>query len=198
MKMFGGDMRSILLGTFFITLLWSFGPQQAVTASPKSQDYIKANKMFAEGKFNDAIVLYKGVLISPSGDIAQGDVYTRIGDSYFRLGDYQKAREAYRGALIKQKPAECAPTQYWIGFCSFLLGKDEEAVSDFLKIPELYPSSGMWVGTAYYWAGRASQRMGKKEQATEFYRKAGGKGKSTQERFALKKADAVKKESRVQ
>ena len=185
-------MRSIFLGTFFITLLLSFGPQQAVAASPKSQDYINANKMFAEGNYVDAIALYNWILVSPSGQIAQGDVYTRIGDSYFRLGDYQKAREAYSGALTKQKPAECPPTQYWIGFCSFLLGKDAEAVSDFLKIAELYPSSGMWVGTAYYWAGRASERMGKKDQAKEFYRKAGGKGKSTQERFALKKAEAVK------
>jgi tetratricopeptide (TPR) repeat protein len=185
-------MRKIFAGTFFITLLCSAGMQPIAAGSPGSQEYIKANKMFAQGKFNDAIALYKGVLISPSGDIAQGDVYTRIGDSYFRLGDYQKARESYRNALTKQKPAECAPTQYWIGFCSFLLGKDAEAVSEFLKIPELYPSSGMWVGTAYYWAGRASQRMGKNEQAAGFYRKAGGKGKSTQERFALKKAEAVR------
>jgi tetratricopeptide (TPR) repeat protein len=190
--MFGGNMRRILVGTFLITLICAFGLQQTAAGSPKSQDYRKANKMFAEGKFTDAIALYKGILISPSNDIPPGDVYTRMGDSYFRIGDYQNARESYRGALTKQKPAECAPTQYWIGFCSFLLGKDDEAVSDFLKIPELYPSSGMWVGTAYYWAGRASQRMGKNEQAAGFYRKAGGKGKSTQERFALKKAESVK------
>jgi hypothetical protein len=54
----------------------------------------------------------------------------------------------------------------------------------------------MWVNTAFYWAGRASERMGRKEQAGEFYRKAGGNGKSVQGKFALKKAEAVKKEAR--
>jgi hypothetical protein len=34
--------------------------------------------------------------------------------------------------------------------------------------------------------------MGKKEQAAEYYRKAGGSGRSTQGRFAQKKAEAVK------
>jgi TolA-binding protein len=74
------------------------------------------------------------------------------------------------------------------------MGSDAEAVAEFLKIPELYPSSGMWVGTAYYWAGRASERRGKTEEAAEYYRKAGGNGRSTQGRFALKKAEAVHKE----
>ncbi len=55
----------------------------------------------------------------------------------------------------------------------------------------------MLVGTAYYWAGRASERMGRKDQAAELYRKAGGKGTSTQERFAMKKANAIKKGSGV-
>ena len=58
--------------------------------------------------------------------------------------------------------------------------------------PENYPSERMWVGTAYYWAARACERMGRKEQAAELYRKAGGNGKSTQERFAMKKAEAIK------
>jgi hypothetical protein len=40
--------------------------------------------------------------------------------------------------------------------------------------------------------------MGKKAQAAEYYRKAAGKGKSNQERFALKKAaEAANKGSRA-
>jgi hypothetical protein len=35
--------------------------------------------------------------------------------------------------------------------------------------------------------------MGDKAKAAEYYRKAGGKGRSTQERFALKKAEAAKR-----
>jgi len=188
-------MRNVLLGMVFLALFLAFNQQKAVGGLPASQDYIKANKMFSEGKFADALVLYNGLLASPPEGLAPADVYSRIGDCHFRLGNYHKAGDAYRAALEKQKPEERAPTQYWIGFCSFLSGKDTEAVSEFLKIPQLYPSSGMWVSTAYYWAGRASERMGKKDQAAEFYKKAGGMGKSTQERFALKKADGVKNSS---
>jgi len=187
-------MRNVLIGAVLLTVILSVGLGQAAGEVSSSPEYIKANKMFAEGKFADALALYNGILASPPEGLPPADVYGRIGDCHFRLGNYQKAGDAYRAALEKQKPAERAPTQYWIGFCSFLSGKDAEAVSEFLKIPQLYPSSGMWVTTAYYWAGRASERLGKKDQATEFYRKAGGKGNSTQERYALKKAEGVKKE----
>jgi tetratricopeptide (TPR) repeat protein len=153
--------------------------------------------MFSRGRYRDAIRLYEAVLYSPSNSISPGVVYTRIADSFFRLSDYERALDAYRNALNNQKLGERAQTQYWIGFCTFLLGRDSEAVTEFLRIPVSYPDSGMWVGTAYYWAGRASERMGKKEDAVEFYRKAGGKGQSTEERFAMKKASAVTKGSGV-
>jgi tetratricopeptide (TPR) repeat protein len=160
-------------------------------ASPSTQEYAKANKMFAVGNYSDAIFVYQSMLSSPSGDVSHGVLHTRIGDSYFQQGKYRKALEAYRLALKKQEPSERAQTQYWIGLCTLLLGRNAEAVTEFLKIPGSYPASGMWVGTAYYWAGRASDRMGNKEQAAEYYRKAGGKGKSAQERFAMKKAEGV-------
>jgi TolA-binding protein len=74
-----------------------------------------------------------------------------------------------------------------------LLGRDSEAVTELLKIPEFYPESGMWVPTAYYWAGWASERMGKKDSAAEYYKKAaGGSGRSAQGRAALKRAEKVK------
>jgi len=185
-------MKKDILTTVLIMLLFFVGLSPAFAGPTTSQEYDRANKMFAQGKFKDAIALYQAVLSSPSSDIAPGILYTRIGDGYFRLGDYSNARDAYRGALKDEKSTECAQNQYWIGFCCLMQGKDAEAVSEFLKIPERYPSEGMWVGTAYYWAARACERMGRKEQAAELYRKAGGNGKSTQERFALKKAETVR------
>jgi len=152
----------------------------------------KADQLFSQGRYPEAIHLYQAMLSSPSRKLSPAVLHTRIADSFFRLTDYQRALDAYRQALKDQKPVERAQTQYWIGFCTFLLGRDADAVTEFLKIPESYPASGMWVGTAYYWAGRASERMGRKEQAAELYRKAGGKGTSIQERFAMKKAKAVK------
>jgi tetratricopeptide (TPR) repeat protein len=190
-------MKKVLLPALlvlFAVSAWS----NAIAGPSASRDFLKAERLYAAGKFSDALLLYQGILSKKSEPVQTGDVNSRIGDCYFRIGDYPNALQAYRSALKGQKPSERPATQYWIGFCSFLLGRDREAAAEFLKIPELYPDSGMWVVTAYYWAGRASERMGLKEQAAEYYRKAGGKGTSTQGRFAMKKAEAVKKGARVQ
>jgi len=176
----------------FLIIFALYGTSHSFGGQSVPRDYVQANQLFSQGRYGDAIRLYQAVLSSSSRTLSPGLLHTRIADSFFRLNDYQRALDAYRQALKDQKPAERAQTQYWIGFCTFLLGRDAEAVTEFLKIPESYPASGMWIGTAYYWAARASERMGKKEQAVELYRKAGGKGTSTQERFAMKKAKAVK------
>lgn len=181
-----------VLSISFLLLLLLFGMSHASGTSPVAKEYKKANKLFAAAKYQEALPLYQLALAAPPDDVSLGEIHTKIGDSYFRLGQFKNALDAYRSALRDQKRSERVQTQYWIGFCCFLSGRDAEAVGEFLKIPELYPSSGMWVSTAYYWAGRVSERMGRKEQAAEYYRKASGNGKSAQGRFAMRKAEKVK------
>jgi tetratricopeptide (TPR) repeat protein len=190
-------MKIKLITVSLIFLVLYSLPHAAGGGQDVPREYIKADQMFQKGRYSDAIRSYQAALSSPSRAISPGLIHTRIADCFFRLSDYQHALDAYRQAIKEQKPGERAQTQYWIGFCELLLGRDSEAVTEFLKIPENYPKSGMLVGTAYYWAGRASERMGRKDQAAEFYRKAGGKGTSTQEKFAIKKADEIKTGSGV-
>jgi tetratricopeptide (TPR) repeat protein len=178
--------KNLQIAVFFILLTVLCSGARASTAD---QEYRKANKLFAKGKYQEAIVLYQSLLADSSRSISSGILYSRMADSYFRLGDYARARETYRKALKEQRESERPATQYWIGFSAFMMGKHAEAVNEFLKIPELYPDSGMWVSTSYYWAGRVCERMGKKSIAAEYFRKAGGSGKSAQERFALEKAE---------
>lgn len=195
-----GSLMILMKRRFSIAFLIIFalcGTSHSAGVQRVPPEYVKADLLFSQGRYTEAIRSYEAVLSSSSHAYSPSVLHTRIADSFFRLTDYQRALDAYRRALVEQKPADRAQTQYWIGFCTFLLGRDAEAVTEFLKIPESYPTSGMWVGTAYYWAGRASERMGRKEQAAELYRKAGGKGTSTQGRFAMKKANAVKKGSGV-
>lgn len=184
-------MKKVLFPALLFLLIVSPWSNVIADQSPSS-DFLKADRIYAAGKYSDALLLYQNLLSKQPAPDRISEIQSRIGDCYFKLGDYANARQAYRSALTGRKPSERAATQYWIGFCTFLLGRDGESVSEFLKVPELYPDSGMWVSTAYYWAGRASERMGRMEQAAEYYRKAGGKGKSTQERFAMEKAKAVK------
>lgn len=183
-------VKSLMLS--FIIALLPYGLSNATDVRSSSEDYQTANKLFASGQFSDALSLYQKLLGSPPKGVPVSDIHTRIGDAYFRLGFFKQALDSYQCALNGQKESLRPETQYWIGFCSFLLGRDSEAVKEFLKIPELYPRSRMWVGTAYYWAGRSCERLGKAEEAALYYRKAGGNGRSSQERFAQRKAEAVK------
>jgi tetratricopeptide (TPR) repeat protein len=185
-------MGKMLLMLFFVVLL-PYGQSDASSASSASQEYRTANKLFAAAQFQDALALYQKVLSSPPEGVPLTDVHTRIGDSYFRLGSYEQALTAYRAALEGQKESEKPASQYWIGLCCLLLGRNAEAVDEFIKIPRNYPQSGMWVNTAYYWAGRASERLGKTQDAAKYYRKAGGAGRSMQGKFAMKKAETVKR-----
>lgn len=182
-------VKSFLL--LLIIALLPYGLSQA-DAGSGSREYRKANQLFAAAQFRDALSLYQKLLVSPPEGIAASDIHSRIGDSWFRLGFFQNALDSYRNAIRGQKASARPETQYWIGFCCFLLGRDAEAAKEFLKIPELYPGAGMWIGTAYYWAGRASERMGNADEAAAYYRKAGGNGKSTQGKFARKKAETLK------
>ena len=180
-------------GFLFIIATYILLMSTVIAAEPAvSGDLGKADKLFASGKYQEALTLYKKTLTTPPDSLTSGDINCKIGDTYFRLADYGHALDAYRAAIRDQRPADRPQTQYWIGFCSFLIGRDAEAVDEFLKIPALYPDAKAWGSTAYYWAGRASERMGKKEQAVEYYRKAGGNGRTTQSKFAEKKAEAVK------
>ena len=183
-------MKRGLLRAFAAFLL--FAGLSAASEPRSGGDFDAANRLFADGQYAEALTLYKKTLSTPPDNITAGDINSRIGDTYFRLADYRNALDAYRRAVRDQKPADRPQTQYWIGFCCFLVGRDDEAVTELLKVPALYPDAAVWGSTAYYWAGRASERMGKTEQAAEYYRKAGGNSKSTQGRFARKKAEAAK------
>jgi TolA-binding protein len=182
--------KNLVIGAILLTLFFAY---TAAFATPADQQYSKANKLFAKKNYTQALFIYQSLLSDPDCGISTSMLRIRIADTFFRLESYQNALNEYRIALQEQKESERPQTQYWIGFCTLLLGRNAEAVQEFLKIPQRYPDADMWVSTAYYWAGRACERSGKKEQAAEYFRKAAaGSGKSTQGKFALKKAEKVK------
>lgn len=178
-------------GTFVFILFLLAGTAGIVIARPVS-DFQRADALFSSQKYKEALILYQRTLISPPAGIPAGDIHTKIGDSHFRLGSFASALAAFREAGKDRAVSDPARVQYWIGFCCFLTGRDAEAVQELLKVPQLYPNAGMWISTAYYWAGKASERMGKKDQAAEYFRKAAGSGRTAQGKFAMKKAEAAK------
>lgn len=182
-------VRSVLP---FLVLLLPFGSAGAAE-SGSERDYRAAHGLVAKQQYRQALVLYQKTLATPPARVPAGDIHARIGDTYFKMNDYGRALAAYRKAIKDPNLTDKAQTQYWVGFCSFLVGRDAEAVDELIKVPLLYPDADAWGTTAWYWAGRASERMGRKEEAAEYYRKAsGGNGRTVQGKFARKKAEAAK------
>lgn len=181
-------MKKTAGAMLFILCLWA---GDAAYGRPLS-DYHAANSQFSSQHYDQALALYQRALAAPPAGVSVGDIHARIGDTHFRLGSYGSALASFREAGKDRKVADPARVQYWIGFCCFLTGRDAEAVEELLKVPRLYPGAAMWASTSYYWAAKASDRMGRKDQAAELYRKAAGTGRSSQSRFAMKKAETVK------
>ena len=63
----------------------------------------KANELYKQGKYDEALKLYEdALLLSPSDE----KLKMNHGSALYRLGDYDKAEESYNGALtIKDKKA---------------------------------------------------------------------------------------------
>lgn len=62
--------------------------------------------------------------------------------------------------------------QYWIAFSYYQQGDFETAISEFIKIPLLSKKTRLqWVPSAYYYAGRSYEKLGKQHDAVRMYQK---------------------------
>lgn len=184
-------MSRLFLSSFFSLFLF-FSSASGADFTPV-RDIRTADALAASQKYKEALSMYRDALASLPKSASASSVHLKMADIYFKLGEFKNALASYRTAILDPALSDKPQTQYWIGFCCFLIGRDAEAVDEFLKITSLYPEAKAWGATAYYWAGRASERMGKKEQAAEYYRRAGGNGKTIQGKFALKKIEKLKR-----
>ncbi len=98
-----------------------------------------------------------------------------------QMKDYASALENYKKAAGYADDEDKPRMQYWIAKCYSMTGEDRKAISEFLKVPYLFSTSGMWALTAEFEAALIYERSGDITNALTLYRKVlkadGRKGK---------------------
>jgi len=116
----------IIFGVVVSGLIWSGGAQEGIS---------KGNSSFKEGKFDKALSFYDE---AKAKDPESPYIYFNKGSTYFRMEDFEKAKEAFKNAASKTKDIKLeAKANYNLGLCSFAeAGKQTE--SDPQKALEQY------------------------------------------------------------
>lgn len=97
---------------------------------------------------NRAITAYKNI-ISSYPDYA-GEAYLKLGQLYRNAQDYEKEIEVYQNALAaKQGQIDRAQIQFNLADTLELMSRTEDAIAEYLKIPNLYPNEQEWEVKAY-------------------------------------------------
>ncbi|MBF0571606.1 MAG: tetratricopeptide repeat protein [Candidatus Omnitrophica bacterium] len=95
-----------------------------------------------------AIAAYESI-IATSADHA-GEAYLKLGQLYRNTQDYEKEVEVYQKALAsRQGQIDRAQVQFNLADTLELMSRTEDAIAEYLKIPDLYPNKQAWVVKAY-------------------------------------------------
>ncbi len=95
-----------------------------------------------------AIAAYESI-ITASPDYA-GEAYLKLGQLYHNTQDYEKEIEVYKKALLsRQGQVDRARIQFNLADALELMGRTGDAIAEYLKIPDFYPSQRAWVVKAY-------------------------------------------------
>ena len=129
--------------------------------------YFQADMAFKEGQFQKAIDL--GVPQLPKSDANEKSELSKIiGESYFNLGQYDKAipyLKNYRGQKGKWSNTDF----YQLGYAYYKQGDYENAITEFNKI---ISGKDAIAQNAYYHLGESYLKTGKKQQALNAFKNA--------------------------
>ncbi|HKK69799.1 MAG TPA: tetratricopeptide repeat protein [Candidatus Krumholzibacteria bacterium] len=120
-------------------------------------------------RFDEALERYHRIL-EEFPDIEDGaDVLSNIAYCHHELGRYEVAIAAYQRVMPLLDEEGQAYAQFWVADSLARMGRHEEAATEFLRIPYLYPSQGQLPVTAQLKAGEAYEMVPDPEAARRLY-----------------------------
>ncbi len=124
-------MRWIAI-SFLIFVLWASGQAESIRGKIN-----KGNKLFKEGKYEQALAAYQDALLDdPLNEVALFD----LGDAYYKIKKYKEAIDAYQKVVGSQNLELSAKAFYNIGNAYFQQNKLKESIEAYKKALELNPN----------------------------------------------------------
>lgn len=123
------------------------------------------------GRYDEAIARYHRILEQYPEIEGGEEILDDIAYCHHENGDYEMAIAIYRRVLPLLDEEAQAYAQFWIADSLAQLGRHEEAATEFLRIPYLYPESGQLPVTAQLKAGEAYEKLGRLDAAAQIYRR---------------------------
>ncbi len=103
--------------------------------------YKQALDLFHNRRYREAIQLFQQLVNqNPNHPLADNAQYW-IGESYFALGQYQKAIVEFEKVFLFDQSNKNDYAQYKLGLCYYLLGNKQRARAEFQKLIDRYPRS---------------------------------------------------------
>ncbi len=93
-----------------------------------------ANRLYKQGKYEEALKLYEDALLLSPGD---PKLKMNKGSALYQLGDYDNAEKSYEGALGAKEKKELSTAHYNMGNIFFRKGEQMERTGD-MKAQEQY------------------------------------------------------------
>ncbi len=99
------------------------------------------------------------------------ELFFNLGFCYGQAGKYEMAREVYlRIPGVARDEEQQGRAHYWAGVSLKSMGRYDEAVREFLRVPYL-KTGGMWGVTSKLEAADCYEKMGQRQQAEDIYRR---------------------------
>ncbi len=130
----------------------------------------KARTLYNQGKIDEAIILFREIILSSNSQSVKRESYYWISMAYINSGKYKQAEvnlEYYLANYTKDDAKNYLDAFYQKGRLLFLQEKYEGAIAQLLAYIEKYPEDKM-ISNAYYWIGESLFALGDYDKS-EYY-----------------------------
>ncbi|MBI5115927.1 tetratricopeptide repeat protein [Candidatus Poribacteria bacterium] len=169
----GGNAAAVFLAVIGFALFAATGYCESVSGSVR-----KANSLYAEGKYEEALKEYKAAQVDSPNDER---IMFNLGNAQYKLGRYDEALSEYTMSAGDTNPRIRAQSRYNAGNALYRAGKLEEAVEQYRKALENDPNDEDSKFNLEFVQREIRRRMNEQQKRQQEQGKQGKQGQDKQD-----------------